>query len=105
MDLRPVTHGTLRPDIVLYGIPYPDDTQIFDAVDTDLEAQPDLVVVVGTRLNVPGARASALKFCKVARNAGKTTVWLSWEDPPNSLQRWSDFQVREDCNKLVRLIG
>lgn len=43
----------LKPDILLYKKFHPDNN-IFDIIDQDLAIYPDLVLVVNTKLQIPG---------------------------------------------------
>ena len=52
---RILSLGRLRPDVLLYGEPHPDDTDILQTIQSGLETGPDLVLVVGTTLKVPGS--------------------------------------------------
>lgn len=51
---RSLSIGRLRPDVLLYREPHPDDKDIVEAVKEDLRAPLDLVLVVGTRLRSQG---------------------------------------------------
>lgn len=69
--------------MLLYGEPDPYDTEILEAVEDDLELCPDLVLVVGTKLEIPGALSIATSF--------GVTVWMSKEVPPLRAQNLFDY--------------
>ncbi|KAH9207093.1 hypothetical protein DL95DRAFT_484253 [Leptodontidium sp. 2 PMI_412] len=55
-------------DVLLYGEPHPDDTGILQTIQSDLKAGPDLVLVVGTTLKVPGSLSIATNFCRATQS-------------------------------------
>jgi NAD-dependent histone deacetylase SIR2 len=59
--------------VVLYGEPHPNSKEITEAVQSDLRAHPDLVLVVGTKLKAPGARSIAARSCQAGGSAGGAT--------------------------------
>ena len=96
---RPIGMGTLRPDILLYGEDNPNEDAIFRHAKQDLCASPDLVLVVGTQLKVPGARSLARQFCEVAKKSGGTNVWLNKKQIPNLTA--FQFVLMEDCDHFA----
>ncbi|PVH72605.1 hypothetical protein DL98DRAFT_432871, partial [Cadophora sp. DSE1049] len=54
----------LRPNVLLYSEPHPNDTGILHTIQSCLETEPDLVLVVGTTLKVPGSLSIATDFCR-----------------------------------------
>ncbi len=94
--------GTLRPNIVLHG----EDTESYpikQAITYDLKAVPDVVVVVGTRLHISGARKIATKLCQATREQGGTTIWLSKSDPPPGMAALFNVVLTQDCDKLASI--
>ena len=74
----------LRPNIVLHR----EDTeshQIRQAITYDLKVVPDMVVVMGTKLHIFGARKIATKLCQATRERGSATIWLSKTNPPSCM--------------------
>lgn len=62
--------GLLKPDVVLYGEPHPDGERVGEITRRDLMgARPDLVIVVGTSLKVPGTKRLVRELAKVAHPA------------------------------------
>lgn len=62
--------GILKPDVVLYNEPHPDAERVGEITQKDLMgARPDLVIVVGTSLKVPGTERLVRELAKVAHPA------------------------------------
>lgn len=60
--------GRLRPDVVLYGEPHPDGERVGTITQRDLMGpRPDLLLVVGTSLKVPGTKRLVRELAKVIR--------------------------------------
>jgi NAD-dependent SIR2 family protein deacetylase len=66
---RSLKVGRLRPNVLLYGEPHPDDKEILETAEHDLRICPELVLIVGTKLAIPGARSIAANFCEPLRAA------------------------------------
>jgi NAD-dependent SIR2 family protein deacetylase len=62
--------GKLRPNVLLYGKPYPDNKEILETAKHNLRICPELVLIVGTKLAIPSARSIAADFCDAARSVG-----------------------------------
>jgi len=87
--------GKLRPRIVLYNEPNPDEEAIGNVSKADLRRVPDAVIVVGTTLKVPGARRLVKEMCKIVRSRRDgLTVWINIDPEPQG----ADFK---DCWDLV----
>lgn len=99
--MRSLCTNKLRPDVLLYGEPHPDDGAILEAVDDTLRTCPDLVLVVGTKLQVPGAKAIAKDFCRAARSVGGASVWINKEEPASNVKDLFDHVILGDCDELV----
>jgi NAD-dependent SIR2 family protein deacetylase len=69
-------------------------------VTSDAGTCPDLVLVVGTKLRVPGARSIATQICRAARRAGGTGFWISREVPGSSIKGLYDHVVIGDCDDV-----
>lgn len=95
--------GKLRPDVLLYGEPHPDEQEILDTAEDGLRICPDLVLIVGTKLEIPGARSIAANFCDAARSGGGTSFWISKEEPVSSVKTLCDYVLIGDCDKAVPL--
>ncbi|KAH8690369.1 hypothetical protein GQ44DRAFT_636967, partial [Phaeosphaeriaceae sp. PMI808] len=67
---RSLKIGRLRPNVLLYGEPHLDDKEILETAKHDLRICPELVLIVGTKLRIPGARSIAANFCHAAGGVG-----------------------------------
>lgn len=73
--------GRLRPDVVLYGEEHRDGERIGSITQRDLMGQrPDLLLVVGTSLKVPGTKRLVRELSKVIRPLPKED--LDDDTPP-----------------------
>ncbi len=70
----PLSIGRLRPVVLLCGEPHTDDNEILEAVEHDMAMRPDLVLVVGTRLERNGPRSMVTRLCKAVRRSGGVAV-------------------------------
>ncbi|KAH6694378.1 DHS-like NAD/FAD-binding domain-containing protein, partial [Leptodontidium sp. MPI-SDFR-AT-0119] len=98
---RILSLGRLRPDVLLYGEPHPDDTGILQTIQSGLETGPDLVLVVGTTLKVPGSLSIATNFCRATQSRGGVAVWISKEAPLLRVRHLFDYVFRGDCDDLA----
>jgi hypothetical protein len=64
---------------------------------------PDLVLIVGTKLGIPGARLIAANFCNAARSIGGVSFWISKEEPMSSMRALCDYVLIGDYDKVVPL--
>jgi NAD-dependent SIR2 family protein deacetylase len=69
--------GRLYPNILLYGECHHAEEEIATLIQNDLKQLPDLLLVAGTRLKIPGAKLLAEAFCDKVLNADGATVWIS----------------------------
>jgi NAD-dependent SIR2 family protein deacetylase len=100
---RSLNIGRLRPNVLLYGEPHPDDKEILETARHDLRICPELVLIVGTKLAIPGARSIAADFCHAARSVGGASFWISKEEPMWSVKSLCDYVLIGDCDKVVPL--
>lgn len=100
---RSLKIGRLTPNVLLYGEPHPDDKEILETVEHDLRICPELVLIVGTKLGIPGARSDAANFCHATRSTGGTSFWINKEAPASSMKAMCDYVLIEDCDQVVPL--
>jgi NAD-dependent SIR2 family protein deacetylase len=96
---RPISTGQLRPDVLLYGHPHPEDGEIVKAVKDDMRVFLDMFLAVGTRLSTPGAQSIAEDFCHATRSVGGTSFWISKEAPAS--KHLFDHIIIRDCDEVV----
>jgi len=100
---RVLSAGRLRPDILLYGEESLDQDAIGRVCTNDIRARIDAVLVVGTRLSVPGAKRLAIELCQSARASSteRATIWISKDPPPSTYQHLFDVILIGDCDDIV----
>jgi len=74
---RTWTIGTLRPDIILYGEEHPDSTWLAERQHEDIELKPDVLLVMGTALKVPGCRQMVQEFARVVHERGGRVICVN----------------------------
>lgn len=97
--------GRLRPNVVLYGEEHPNGEIIGNLAERDLQKGPDMVIVVGTGLKVPGARRLVREFCRSAKSGGGLAVWINKDPVPSDLKTCFDFAFQRDCDDIVSLLS
>lgn len=100
---RVLSLGRLRPDILLYGEESLDQDAIGCVCANDIRARSDAVLIVGTKLNVPGAKRLAIELCQSVRasSTGRATIWISKDPPPSTHQHLFDVVFIGDCDDVV----
>jgi NAD-dependent SIR2 family protein deacetylase len=93
----------LRPNILLYGEPYPDNKEILETAKYNLRIYPELVLIVSTKLAIPGARSIAADFCYTAWSVGGASFWISKEELIWSVKSLYNYVLIGDCNKVIPL--
>lgn len=97
--------GTLRPNIVLYGEEHPLADRVGKLSIHDLNLAPDLLLILGTSLQVHGLKLLVREFAKAvhAKGRGKGKVILvNLSKPSDSV--WKDvidYWVAMDCDEWV----
>ena len=61
------------------------------------------MLIVGTKLAIPGARLIAANFCHAARSAGGASFWINKKEPVSSVKAFCDYVLIGDCDKVVPL--
>ena len=96
--------GRLRPNVVLYGKENPNGDMIGKIAERDLRTGPDMVIVVGTGLKVPGARRLIREFCRSVKSRGGLAIWINKHPVPSGLKGYFDFTFQRDCDDVVCLL-
>ncbi|KAJ2383846.1 NAD-dependent deacetylase hst3, partial [Coemansia sp. RSA 2559] len=92
---RSVASGVLRPDIVLYNETHPQGELIGELSEYDLKRRPDLLIVIGTSLKIPGIKrmiremSRCVHSCSArAKRAGAgMAIFINKDEPPKG---WDD---------------
>lgn len=98
---RPLSIGRLNPDVLLCGEPHLDDNEIVNADENGLAMRPDVVLVVGTKLERDGPRSMVTRLCKAARHSGGVAIWISKEQPVFLSRPLFDYILMGDCDAIA----
>lgn len=96
--------GKLRPKMLLYNEHNPEDEAIGAVTEADLRTRPDAVIVVGTKMKVPGLKRVVREMCGVVRGRkGGEAIWISREPPPagKELENCWDLIVQGDSDTVA----
>ncbi|RKP33998.1 DHS-like NAD/FAD-binding domain-containing protein, partial [Dimargaris cristalligena] len=100
---RPISVGKLRPNIVLYNEPHPSGELIAKVMNTDVRLKPDLLLILGTRLNVHGCKALVKAMARTVRQQKHGKIIMVNLDPIQS-KEWDDLidiQVLGPADDLI----
>ncbi|KZF23326.1 DHS-like NAD/FAD-binding domain-containing protein, partial [Xylona heveae TC161] len=97
--------GFLRPNVVLYGEEHPNADLLSPIITHDLASAPDVLLILGTSLQVHGLKVLVKEFAKAVhargRGAGKV-IFVNNTKPAESA--WNgiiDYWVGMDCDTWV----
>ncbi|CAN6674680.1 NAD-dependent histone deacetylase Hst3p [Trichomonascus vanleenenianus] len=94
--------GSLRPNIVLYGEEHPDGELIGKCTSSDLRANPDCLIILGTSLKVVGIRKLVRTMAKAVKARNGVVVFVNATEVSRAM--WKDvmdYHVQGDCNEWV----
>ena len=97
--------GTLRPNVVLYGEEHPCADAVGEITASDLNMNPDVLLILGTSLHVHGLKTMVREFAKaVHAKAGRKgkVIFVNLTKPSESV--WKDvldYWVSMDCDAWV----
>lgn len=102
---RQLAMGTLRPSIVLYNEDHPDSEKIGKIQCSDIKRRPDMLIVLGTSLKIPGLK----KFVKLAARAVRDskygcTVLVNKTSPTKEWDAVFDYQILGDTDTWVEIM-
>ncbi|KAJ2512790.1 NAD-dependent deacetylase hst3 [Coemansia sp. RSA 1939] len=109
---RSVASGVLRPDIVLYNEAHPQGELIGELSEYDLKRRPDLLIVIGTSLKIPGIKRMIREMSRCVHScsarakragAGKT-IFINKDEPPRGWDDVFDYHIAGDADDAVRLL-
>ncbi|KAJ2829746.1 NAD-dependent deacetylase hst3 [Coemansia furcata] len=109
---RSVASGVLRPDIVLYNENHPQSELIGTLSEYDLKRRPDLLIVIGTSLKIPGIKrmvkemAHSVHACaQRAKRAGAgKVIFINRDEPPKGWESIFDYYVAGDADRAISLL-
>lgn len=97
--------GRIRPNVVLYGEEHPYSDRISQFARSDLRKGPDVILVAGTGLKVPGARTLVRELCHAAKARGSIAVWINEVSPPSGLNLTFDVVLQGDCDEAASIMS
>ncbi|KAJ1662382.1 NAD-dependent deacetylase hst3 [Coemansia sp. RSA 1813] len=109
---RSVASGVLRPDIVLYNETHPQGELIGKLSEYDLKSRPDLLIVIGTSLKIPGIKRMIREMSRCVHSctarakragAGKA-IFINKDEPPKGWDDVFDYYIAGDADDAVRLL-
>ncbi|KAJ1850501.1 NAD-dependent deacetylase hst3, partial [Coemansia sp. RSA 2703] len=109
---RSVASGVLRPDIVLYNETHPQSEIIGALSEYDLKRRPDLLIVIGTSLKIPGIKRMVKEMSRCVRDcsaktkragAGKT-IFINRDEPPRGWEDVFDIYVSGESDHVIELL-
>lgn len=93
----------LRLNILLYGKFYPDNKEILETTKYNLRIYLELVLIISTKLAIPGVWLITIDFYDTIRNIGKISFWISKEELIQSIKSLYDYILIKDYNKIISL--
>lgn len=73
---RDIAVGALRPAVILYGEAHPYVDEITAAQTSDMEGRPDMLIIMGTSLEVVGFKQLVRDFARAVRATSCSAEWF-----------------------------
>jgi hypothetical protein len=103
---RTISVGMLRPDIVLYGEHHKQGIEIImvgesiaEFQNKDVKKKPDLVLVLGTSLKIPGLKNLLKSF------SNALVLFLNLTAPPRDMEPFIDYHLQGECDDLTVILS
>ena len=100
---RPLTIGTLRPNILLFGETTHPSVAVVKSIEVDLSKRVDLLLIIGTSLKVDGMKTLVKHFAKVVHSNKGVVIFLNKDRI--SKRDWEaviDYWVQGDCDAWAK---
>ncbi|KAJ2656965.1 NAD-dependent deacetylase hst3 [Coemansia sp. RSA 1199] len=109
---RSQTTGVLRPDIVLYNEMHPQGELIGSLNEYDLKRRPDLLIVIGTSLKIPGIKRMIREMSRCVHDSAQRTqragagkvIFINRDEPPRGWNDVFDYFIEGDADQAVSLL-
>ncbi|KAJ2497345.1 NAD-dependent deacetylase hst3 [Coemansia sp. RSA 1972] len=109
---RSQTTGVLRPDIVLYNEMHPQGELIGSLNEYDLKRRPDLLIVIGTSLKIPGIKRMIREMSRCVHDSAQRTqragagkvIFINRDEPPRGWDDVFDYFIEGDADAAVSLL-
>ena len=101
------SQGILRPDIVLYNEEHPKAEMIWDHFVDDLHKKPDLLIVIGTSLKIPGIKRMITITAGYVKRKGGLCIYIDRNVLPtkSSWRNVFDYHLLGDSDDVTSLLG
>ncbi|KAF9513947.1 hypothetical protein BS47DRAFT_1282622, partial [Hydnum rufescens UP504] len=111
---RGISIGTLRPDIVMYGESHRHGVEIGEVSGCDMASSPDLVIILGTSLGVPGTCSLVKRFSEKLGSQGCTqsnhclgsqghVIFVNLTQPPSHMKPFIDYWIVGETDRWSRI--
>ncbi|KAJ2453105.1 NAD-dependent deacetylase hst3 [Coemansia sp. RSA 2336] len=109
---RSVTSGVLRPDIVLYNEAHPQSELIGSLSEYDLKRRPDLLIVIGTSLKIPGIKRMIKEMSRCVHDSSDRTkragagkaIYINRDEPPRGWDDVFDYYIAGDADQVISML-
>ncbi|KAJ1867595.1 NAD-dependent deacetylase hst3 [Coemansia sp. RSA 989] len=109
---RSVTAGVLRPDIVLYNEAHPQSELIGSLSEYDLKRRPDLLIVIGTSLKIPGIKRMIKEMSRCVHDSSDRTkragagkaIYINRDEPPRGWDDVFDYYIAGDADQAISML-
>ncbi|KAJ2328713.1 NAD-dependent deacetylase hst3 [Coemansia sp. RSA 2702] len=109
---RSVTAGVLRPDIVLYNEAHPQGELIGTLSEYDLRRRPDLLIVIGTSLKIPGIKRMIKEMSRCVHDSALRTkragagkvIFINRDEPPRGWDDIFDYFIGGDADQAIGML-
>ncbi|KAJ2849508.1 NAD-dependent deacetylase hst3 [Coemansia brasiliensis] len=109
---RSVTAGVLRPDIVLYNEAHPQSELIGSLSEYDLKRRPDLLIVIGTSLKIPGIKRMIKEMSRCVHDSAERTkragagkaIYINRDEPPRGWDDVFDYYIAGDADQAISML-
>lgn len=98
---RPMAVGVLRPNIVLYNENHKEGEDIQEFQTADIKTSPDLLLVMGTSLNIIGVKRMITDFVRLGNCA---SVFINKTPPPKGLEVVFNYFIPGCCDGIIGAI-
>lgn len=96
--------GILRPDIILYGEEHSHGDSIAKIIAKDLKSNPDMLVIIGTTLQIPGVKKLVKDAATKVHSKGGLVVLINASRLPKIWNSIIDVHLEGDCDFWVTQI-
>lgn len=96
------TRSFVRPNIVLYNESTNTEEVIASIARSDLASSPNLLLVLGTSLKIPGFKLLVKNFAQVVRKNGGISILVNLEEVSNEWYEVFDYHIQGKCEDVVK---